>query len=158
VQFSDWLLALHLLAAFALMAALVLFTAVMVANWGDGRPQRASAYFRVAAIGGPLIGAGAGLTLVLGIWLAIDLDAYQPWDGWVIAAIVLWAIGGYAGSRVGAHYTSVQELVDRLAAGGDEPNAELAAKLSDRTIRTLHAITVVAFTAVLVLMFFKPGA
>jgi hypothetical protein len=27
VQFSDWLLALHLLAAFALMAALVLFTA-----------------------------------------------------------------------------------------------------------------------------------
>jgi uncharacterized membrane protein len=158
VQFSDWLLALHLLAAFALMAALVLFTAVMVANWGDGRPQRASAYFRVAAIGGPLIAAGAGLTLLLGIWLAIDLDVYQPWDGWIIAAIVLWGIGGYAGSRVGAHYTSVQELVDRLAAGGDEPNAELAAKLSDRSIRTLHAITVVAFTAVLVLMFFKPGA
>jgi uncharacterized membrane protein len=158
VQFSDWLLALHLLAAFALMAALVLFTAVMVANWGDGRPQRASAYFRVAAIGGPLIGVGAGLTLLLGIWLAIDLDAYQPWDGWVIAAIVLWGIGGYTGSRVGAHYTSLQELVDRLAAGGDEPNAELAAKLSDRGIRTLHAITVIAFTAVLVLMIFKPGA
>jgi uncharacterized membrane protein len=158
VQFSDWLLALHLLAAFALMAALVLFTAVMVANWGDGRPQRASAYFRVAAIGGPLIAAGAGLTLLLGIWLAIDLDVYQPWDGWIIAAIVLWGIGGYTGSKVGAHYTSLQELVDRLAAGGDEPNAELAAKLSDRSIRTLHAITVVAFTAVLVLMFFKPGA
>jgi uncharacterized membrane protein len=158
VQFSDWLLALHLLAAFALMAALVLFTAVMVANWGDGRPQRASAYFRVAAIGGPLIAAGAGLTLLLGIWLAIDLDAYQPWDGWIIAAIVLWGIGGYAGSRVGAHYTSLQELVDRLAAGGDEPNAELAAKLSDRSIRTLHVITVIAFTAVLVLMIFKPGA
>jgi uncharacterized membrane protein len=158
VRFSDWLLALHLLAAFALMAALVLFTAVMVANWGDGRPQRASAYFRVAAIGGPLIGVGVGLTLLLGIWLAIDLDAYQPWDGWIIAAIVLWGIGGYTGSRVGAHYTGLQELVDRLAAGGDEPNAELAAKLSDRSIRTLHAITVIAFTAVLVLMIFKPGA
>lgn len=158
MQFSDWLLALHLLAAFALMAALVLFTAVMVANWGDGRPQRASAYFRVAAIGGPLIAAGAALTLLLGIWLAIDLDAYQPWDGWIIAAIVLWGIGGYTGSRVGAHYTSLQELVDRLAAGGDEPNAELAAKLSDRSIRTLHVITVIAFTAVLVLMIFKPGA
>jgi hypothetical protein len=105
-----------------------------------------------------LIGAGVGLTLVLGIWLAIDLDAYQPWDGWIIAAIVLWGIGGYTGSRVGAHYTSLQELVDRLAAGGDEPNAELAAKLSDRGIRTLHAITVIAFTAVLVLMMLKPGA
>jgi uncharacterized membrane protein len=159
VSFSDWLLALHLLAAFALIAALVLFTAVMIANWGDGRPQRASAYFRVAAIGGPLIGVGAGLTLVLGIWLAINLDAYEPWDGWVLGAVVLWAIGGYAGSRVGAHYTATQELVDRLAAeGGDEPNAELAAKLSDSSIRVLHAITVVAFAAVLVLMIFKPGA
>jgi hypothetical protein len=158
VSFSDWLLALHLLAAFALIAALVLFTAVMIANWGDGRPQRASAYFRIAAIGGPLIGVGAGLTLILGIWLAIDLDAYQPWDGWVLGAIVLWAIGGYAGSRVGAHYTAAQKLVDRLAAEGNEPNAELAAKLSDTGIRTLHAITVVAFTAVLVLMIFKPGA
>jgi uncharacterized membrane protein len=158
VDFSDWLLALHLLAAFALIAALVLFTAVMVANWGDGRPQRASAYFRIAAIGGPLIGVGAGLTLVLGIWLAIDLDAYQPWDGWVLGAIVLWAIGAYTGSRVGAHYSGAQELVDRLAADGNEPNAELAAKLSDNSVRTLHAITVVAFTAVLVLMIFKPGA
>jgi uncharacterized membrane protein len=158
VEFSDWLLALHLLAAFALMAALVLFTAVMVANWGDGHPQRASAYFRVAAIGGPLIGAGAGLALVLGIWLAINLDAYQPWDGWIIASIILWGIGGYAGSRVGAHYTALQDMVDRLSAAGNEPNAELAAKLSDRSIRTLHLITVIAFTAVLVLMVFKPGA
>ena len=158
MSFSDWLLALHLIAAFALIAALVLFTAVMVANWGDGRPQRASAFFRVAALGGPLIGAGAGLTLVLGIWLAIDLDDFQPWDGWIIASIVLWAIGGFAGSRVGAHYTATQELVDRLAVEGNEPNAELAAKLSDASIRTLHAITVIAFTAVLVLMIFKPGA
>jgi uncharacterized membrane protein len=158
VGFSDWLLALHLLSAFALMAALVLFTAVMVANWGDGRPQRASAFFRVAAVGGPLIGAGAGLVLLFGIWLAIDLDAYQVWDGWIIAAIILWAIGGYTGSKVGAHYTALQEEVDRLAAQGDESNPELAAKLSDRSIRTLHLITVVAFTAILVLMIFKPGA
>ena len=158
MEFSDWLLALHLLSAFALVAALVLFTAVMVANWGDGRPQRASAFFRVAAIGGPLIGAGAGLVLLFGIWLAIDLDAYKVWDGWIIAAIILWAIGGYTGSKVGAHYTSLQETVDRLAAEGNEPNAELAAQLGDRSIRTLHVITVVAFTAILVLMIFKPGA
>ena len=158
MSFTDWLLALHVIAAFALIAALILFTAVMVGSWGEGRPRRASAFFRVAAIGGPLIGAGAGLTLVLGIWLAIDLDAYHPWDGWIIAAIVLWAIGGAAGSRVGAHYTAAQELVDRLTVASDEPDAELAARLSDTRIRTLHAITVVAFTAVLVLMIFKPGA
>ena len=158
MNFADWLLALHLLAAFALIAALVLFTAVMVANWGNDRPRRAAAYFRLAAIGGPLVGAGAGLALVFGIALAIDLDAYEPWDGWILISIVLWAIGSATGSRVGAHYTGLQQLVDRLAAEGDEPSAELAAGLSDRRVRTLHAITLIAFTAVLVLMIFKPGA
>jgi uncharacterized membrane protein len=158
MDFSDWLLALHLLAAFALTAALVLYTAVMVANWGGDRPQPAHAFFRVAAIGGPLVGAGAGLALLFGIALAIDLDQYDPWDGWILLSIVLWVIGAATGSRVGTHYTGVQELVQRLAAEGDEPSSELAAQLSDRRVRTLHAITVLAFTAVLVLMIFKPGA
>jgi uncharacterized membrane protein len=158
VDFSDWLLALHLLAAFALIAALVLYTAVMVANWGNDRPQRASAYFRLAAIGGPLVGAGAGLALLFGVALAVDLDEYDPWDGWIVLSIVLWAIGSATGARVGAHYTGVQPLVQRLVAESDEPNAELAAQLSDHRARTLHAITVLAFTAVLVLMIFKPGA
>ena len=79
-------------------------------------------------------------------------------DVMLVPLVVLWAIGGYTGSKVGAHYTSLQEQVDKLAAEGNEPNAELAAKLSDQSIRTLHAITVIAFTAILVLMIFKPGA
>jgi uncharacterized membrane protein len=158
VDFSDWLLALHILAAFALIAALVLFTAVMVANWGNDRPRRAAAYFRLAAIGGPLVGAGAGLALLLGIALAIDLDEFAPWDVWILLSILLWAIGAATGSRVGAHYTGLQPSVQRLAADGDEPNAELAAQLSDSGVRTLHVITVLAFTAVLFLMIFKPGA
>jgi uncharacterized membrane protein len=158
VSFADWMLALHLLAAFALMASLVLFTAVMIANWGNERPQRAAAYFRLAAIGGPLVGAGAGLALLFGIILAIDLDQYDPWDGWILISIVLWAIGGATGSRVGSYYTGLQDNVQRLAAEGDAPNAELAVQLSDSRVRVLHVVTVVAFTAVLVLMIFKPGA
>jgi uncharacterized membrane protein len=158
VGFSDWLLALHLLAAFALTAALVLYTAVMVAGWAVDRPRRASAYFRLAAIGGPLVGAGAGLALLFGIALAIDLDEYDPWDGWIIVSIVLWAIGSATGTRVGAHYTGAQQLVERLAGAGDDASAELAAQLSDRRAMTLHAVTVAAFAAVLVLMIFKPGA
>jgi uncharacterized membrane protein len=158
VDFSDWLLALHVLAAFALIGALVLFTTVMVAGWAVDRPQRAVAYSRLAAIGGPLVGAGAALALLLGIALAIDLDDYQIWDAWILISIVLWIVGGAAGSRVGAHYTDAQELAQRLAGGGDETSAELAAKLSDRRVATLHAITVTAFTVILVLMIFKPGA
>jgi uncharacterized membrane protein len=157
VGFSDWLLALHLLAVFALIGALVLFSAVMVAGWAVDRPRRAVAYSRVAAVGGPLVGAGAGLALLFGIALAIDLDDYQVWDVWILVSIVLWAIGGAAGSRVGAHYTDAQELAQRLA-DDDEPSPELAAKLSDRGVAILHVITVAAFTIILVLMLFKPGA
>jgi uncharacterized membrane protein len=156
VGFSDWLLALHLLAAFALIGSLVLFSAVMVAGWAVDRPRRAVAYSRVAAIGGPLVGVGAGLALLLGIALAIDLDDYQVWDAWILVSIALWAIGGAAGSRVGAHYAGAQELAQRLA-DEDEPSPELGAKLSDRRVAILHAITVTAFTIILVLMIFKPG-
>jgi uncharacterized membrane protein len=158
VGLSDWLLALHVLAAFALTAALVLYTVVMVASWALDRPRRASAYFRVAAIAGPLVGAGAGLTLLFGIVLAIDLDEYDPWDGWILVSIVLWGIGSASGTRVGVHYTGARELAQQMAEGGDEPSAELAAQLSDHRAATLHAITVIAFAAVLVLMIFKPGA
>ena len=38
--------------------------------------------FRVGRVGGPLIGVGLGLVLVLGIVLAIDSDEYQLWDAW----------------------------------------------------------------------------
>jgi uncharacterized membrane protein len=158
VGFSDWLLALHVLAAFALIAALVLVSAVMVASWAVDRPQQAVAYSRLAAVGNPLLGAGAGLALLLGIALAIDLDDYQVWDAWILISIALWVIGGVAGERVGAHYTGAQELAERLTGGGDESSSELAAKLSDRRVATLHAITVAAFTIILVLMIFKPGA
>lgn len=158
MDFSDWLLALHVLAAFALIAALVLFSAVMVASWAVDRPRHALAYSRLAAVGGPLVGAGAGLALLFGIALAIDLDAYQVWDAWILVSIVLWMIGGAAGSRVGTHYAGAQELAQRLEGGGDEPSSELAAALSNRRVATLHAITVTAFTIILVLMIFKPGA
>jgi uncharacterized membrane protein len=158
VDVSDWLLALHVLAAFALIGALVLSSAVMVAGWAVDQPQRAVAYSRVAAVGGPLVGAGAGLALLFGIALAIDLDQYQVWDTWILVSIVLWVIGGATGSRVGTHYAGAEELAQRLAGDGDEPSSELAAKLSDRGVAALHAISVTAFTIILVLMVFKPGA
>jgi uncharacterized membrane protein len=157
VDFSDWLLALHILAAFALIAALVLYSVVMVAGWGLDRPRRASALFRLAAFAGPLVGAGAGLALLLGIVLAIDLDQYQPWDLWILLSILLWAIGAATGTRVGTHYSGAQEFAKRLA-DSDEPSPELAAQLSDRRAATQHVVAVSAFTLVLVLMIFKPGA
>ena len=38
--------------------------------------------------------------LLLGIWLALEVDSYELWDGWIIAAIVLWLIASAAGGRL----------------------------------------------------------
>ena len=72
------------------------------------------------------VGIGGVGTLVFGIWLAVSLDAYELWDGWVIAAIVLWAVAGGAGQRAGVEYErAVAHARDRRRKGGDEPDPEL---------------------------------
>ncbi len=71
--------------------------------------------------------------LVFGIWLAIDVDGYEVWDGWVIAALVLWFVMGALGSRTGKIYNAARDRALALARDGDNaPNAELRALLQDR--------------------------
>ena len=36
---------------------------------------------------------------MLGIWLALDVDGYEIWDGWILGAIVLWAVATETGRR-----------------------------------------------------------
>ena len=135
---TDWLLALHLLSAVSLGAALTGFWVLTLAT-------RSSSTLPGAAVGrlnAPLVAAvsiGSLGTLVFGVWLAIVEDAYHPWDGWVIAAIVLWAIGVGAGQRAGRVFES----------GGPEARSRAL---------TLQVVSSLAILAVLVLMIWKPGA
>ncbi len=106
MTFSDWLLFLHIASAFALVAALVVF-------WTSGSPARnverpveSLRYFRVAKPANVLIIVGTLGTLIFGIWLAIDDAAYQVWDGWILGAIVLWAVSSATGQRGGKTPTS----------------------------------------------------
>ena len=46
---------------------------------------------------GRAVGIGAGGTIILGIWLALSFGGYDLWDGWIIAALVLWVIAAAAG-------------------------------------------------------------
>src|ERR1044072_7325478 len=86
---------------------------------GEDSRKKHPFLFRVAPIGGPLLGAGAGLTLILGVILALESDRFEIWNGWIIAALVLWALMGAVGQRTGAYYTNVQK---RLESG--DPGAE----------------------------------
>jgi hypothetical protein len=109
--------------------------------------------FRVGPLGGVLIAAGIGLTLVFGVILAVHSNTFNIWDGWVIAGIVLWAAFAAVGQRTGKYYTDVQKLVEK-----DGTEAEALALLRAPTGALLHLATVGLFVLVLLDMIFKPGA
>jgi uncharacterized membrane protein len=159
VEFYDWLLALHVLAAFSLVAALVLYTVVIVFSRDLAVPSDVARMFRVSRTGDAAIAVGSIGTLVFGVWLAIDSDDYQVWDGWVIAALVLWALSMGTGSRTGAVYNAVRDRARALVAEGrDAPDSELSAMLRSTRGPAFHAANVVLILALLVVMIYKPGA
>src|ERR671918_85086 len=148
----EWLLFLHLLTAFALVAALVVFWTIGFAARNVDRPAESLRYVRVIA--------GTLGTLIFGVWLAIERDEYQVWDGWILGAIVLWAIAAETGRRGGIPYMKAQKLAERLAGEGraDEPNAELRTLLQDRAGMLFNAVSSLVILVILVDMIYKPGA
>ncbi len=92
----EWLLVLHLLAAFALVAGLVAYGVIV---YGRGGAVVSRTLGPTAAA---LWNAGGLGVIVLGVWLALEADGYELWDGWIIAAIVLWFVASGAGGRLGA--------------------------------------------------------
>lgn len=139
----DTLLVAHVLAAFAMGVALVLFTVTMLVARGGGRQAAlAGALARPATL---LMAAGAALTLVFGVWLAIYVDGYELWDGWIVAALIFFFVGAATGARAGA------EARKAGAAAGE-------ARPAMRRAMVFHWTATAAYVLVLGLMIFKPGA
>lgn len=155
MSFSDWILSLHLLAAFAVAAALVLYGVLVYAGRRMQTLEQTRVLFRVAPIGTILIIAGSVLVLVFGVILSFDRDSFHIYDGWIVAAIVLWAALGGVGQRTGAYYSDVEKL-----AQGSAPDTEalVLARLRASTGALLHLATVGIFILLLLDMVFKPGA
>jgi hypothetical protein len=159
VELNDWILALHLLSAFAMVGAIVLFWTLIVAGWNMDTPAPVLRLSPIARVGVVAISIGSVGTIVFGLWLAISYDAYHPWDGWVIAAIVLWAVAGGTGGRTGKEYNLAPERAAQLQADGHtESSAELLALNRTRTGLLLHSVTTVAVLLLLIDMIWKPGA
>jgi cell division protein FtsW (lipid II flippase) len=123
----DWLLFLHLLAAFLLGVTVVMYSAVALGSVLGGRATFvADRCWDVGGLG----------TLVLGVWLALYLDQYEIWDGWIIGAIVVWLVATGLGENVRK----------RLAEGHTS------------AVTTMHWLRTLAVLGLLVLMIWKPGA
>jgi uncharacterized membrane protein len=127
----DWLLFLHVTAAFFLVVTVVVLSAPALGYVTDKR------LLTIASIAWGVGGLG---TLVFGIWLAIYVKGYEVWDGWVIAAIVLWAGATELGRRAEAGFN---------AAEGEPTRAQAA---------MWHWLRTIVVIGLLVVMIFKPGA
>jgi hypothetical protein len=135
VSLDDWITALHLLSAFALVGAMVVLWFGYLALRAEGAAS--AALGRLFKVGSVAVGIGLTGTLVFGVWLSISLDGYEPWDGWVIAAFVLWAIAGGTGDRAG-----------KLS---QQPGGVQQALV-------LHTVSSLAIALILIDMIWKPGA
>lgn len=158
MNLNDWILALHLLSAFALVGAQVVFWIMIVALWRTDSTRRVDSLMRVSQVGTVMVGVGALGTIVFGVWLAISQDAYEVWDGWVIAAIVLWAIAVELGRRGGAGYGAAGMEAGKLAASGIETSPEVAATFGASRAFWLHSASTVLVLLILIDMIWKPGA
>jgi uncharacterized membrane protein len=159
VSLDDWLLVLHVLSAFAYVAGVVLFWVLVVAVRKVDTPEGTIAIAPSAKVGNVAVGVGAVGTIVFGIWLALSVNGYDIWDGWIIAAIVLWAIGGETGRRTGNEYLKGMRKAEELqAAGRTEPSAELRALNRTSQGLLLQTLASIALLLLLIDMIWKPGA
>jgi hypothetical protein len=159
VSLDDWLLALHVLSAFAFVAGIVLFWVLVFAVRRTDTPDGTIAMEPVVKVGNAAVGIGAGGTIVLGIWLAISLDEHKLWDFWVIAAIVLWALAAATGRRTGMAYMQGMNKAQELQSAGQiGPSAELLALNRTSDGLRMHALTTVIVLLIILDMIWKPGA
>jgi hypothetical protein len=159
VRLDDWIIALHVLSAFALVAGLVVFWALIVVGRRTDTPSGTLALSPVAKVGSATVGVGMVGTIVFGVWLAFSIGNYDIWDGWIIAAIVLWFIGSGLGRQTGKEFLAApMKAVELQSAGQTGPNEELLAL--NRTSRgvLLQTLTSLVVLLILIDMIWKPGA
>ncbi len=159
MSFDDWVLALHVLSAFAFATAVVLFWILILAVRRIDTPNERVRLESVVNVGNAAFGIGSVGTIVFGIWLAFSVGGYDIWDGWIIAAIVLWVLSMPVGRRTGEAYArgavKARELRDTGQTG---PSAELLTLNRTSEGVLMHFLTSVAVLLILIDMIWKPGA
>jgi hypothetical protein len=129
----DTLLALHLISA-----AISFVTIAMFSAWAAGAPVTRGTFALSDAAWNV---SGAGL-LIFGVWLALYVDGYELWDGWIIGAIVLLIAASAFGAQ--ARTQALAELDPEVA--------------SARQVTLWHWLRTLSVVGILVLMVWKPGA
>ena len=112
------------------MGSVVVFSVLFVAGDRVAGPQ-------LTFLGRRLWDVGGLLTLVFGVWLALD-GTLQHRRRWILTALVLWVIAAGTGVRLGWRSTRPARRRPRA--------------------RPLYAVMTIAVLALLLVMIYKPGA
>jgi uncharacterized membrane protein len=155
VSAFHWLLFLHLLGAFALVAGAAVAGTLQAAAIRHERPSEILVLLRLTRVGVILVVLGAAMTLGFGIALAEHLG-YGLAPAWIQAALGLWAASivlGAVGGRTARH---ARYLAERLAAEGDEVSEELHALVAHRSSLWASYASSILILAIVVLMVWKP--
>jgi hypothetical protein len=159
VSSDDWVLALHVLSAFSLVAGIVLFWVIIVAVRRIDTPGDTLRLGPVAKVGNATVGAGMGGTILFGLWLAFSYGGYDIWDGWILAALVLWFVGAELGRRTGQAFMEGPRKAQELeSAGQTGASAELLAVNRTSQGLLMHTLTSLVVLATIIIMIWKPGA
>jgi len=154
----EWLLFLHVTGAFFFLGGVVVAWVLGIVAARRELPSEIALLLRLSGAAAAAIGIGMLLTIVFGLWLVFDLDFYDLWDGWIVAALVMWVLAGALGGAGGKRDKETRLLAERLAAGGDAPSGELQARVRDPIAVSLNLASSLLGIAILVLMIWKPGA
>jgi uncharacterized membrane protein len=154
---AQWLLAFHITGAFLLLGGGLAAGVLNLLAWRTERPSEIALLLGLIRYVVPLIGLGALLTLVLGLWL-VHHDGFSYGAFWVWAAIVLWVIGNALGGRGGRRQEKAREEAERCAAEGDVSTDRLRELLRDPIGNAMSWGSGLAIVLVLVLMIWKPGS
>jgi uncharacterized membrane protein len=138
VDLYDWLLFLHVLSAFVAVAAMTVLWGLAAGTRGANPPIAGPVAMTIGRRAGIAVGVGMMGVLLFGIWLAIEVDGYELWDGWILASLVLWAIAGWAGGKSGKE-------------------AERGPEGRQGWLR-FQALNSLLLVVILILMIWKPGA
>jgi uncharacterized membrane protein len=155
----EWLLFLHMTGAFLFLGAAVVALVLNTAALRREKPSEIALLIRLVSFTVPGFIVGGVLLIAFGLWLVRAADAgYGYGQGWIVAALVLFVLSNVFGAVGGERAKPARELAERLAAGGDEPSAELKVRVRDPIALFLDYGAAVFGFAVLVLMIWKPGA
>ena len=158
MSLNDWILALHLLAAFAMLGAQVVFSLMIAALWRTDSTRRVTSFMTVSRTGTVMVIVGAVGTFVFGVWLSLSKEPYDPWDAWIIAALVLWLVAGGLGGQGGSLYGRAALDAAKLYESGVETSPDLPVAFGPSRAFWLHVAGTVGVVLILVLMVWKPGA